>query len=297
MPDLLRTSESPAIEAARIAATQRLAVLRSRIRQIEQGSSSTTVSLTSESFASSDQQASSWILDIAGLEPTLQPPALVPAALQEIAPASAKDQAAAAAFALTLLLQHCHRDGRNAGDNLILPLLWCQTAQEARDVGRLYPPGLVPWRIGPGALLLVEARRDKEVLWAMEEGLRSQAVAAAVGELGTDKQGGKADLTATRRLALAAQQSGRPCLLLRSGGSGLASAARTRWRIAGAPSWPGTLDPKSPGKPCWRVELTRSPQGRLGAWTLEWSHETDRFRLAAAMADRPAAARQTQRAA
>lgn len=258
-----------------------LAALRARIRQIEHGCKA------GESCASRLLPA----LDVTGIEPTLQPPALAPAAFQEIVPASAKDRPAAAAFALALL-RHLQQ---GAKAKAVLPLLWCQSAVEAKDFGRLYPPGLAPWGLLPSRLLLVEAPRSKDILWAMEEGLRSAALAAVVGELGAGGLGATC-LTATRRLALAAQQSGCPCLLLRNGETG-ASAARTRWRIAGAPSRPGSLDPRAPGGPSWRAELVRCPQGRPAAWTLEWSHETESFHLAAAVVDRPAAARRMHRVA
>ena len=266
-----------------------LAALRARVRQIEQNRAA------GGSCASSLPRT----LDIPGIEPALQPPALAPATFQEVVPASAKDRPAAAAFALALirqLLQGAKESPEEAPEErATLPLLWCQTAVEAKDFGRLYPPGLMPWGLAPGRLLLVEASRDKDILWAMEEGLRSAALAAVVGELGAGGLG-TASLTATRRLALAAQQSGCPCLLLRNGDRG-ASAARTRWRIAGAPSRPGPLDPRAPGEPSWRAELVRCPQGRPAAWTLEWSHETDSFHLAAAMVDRPAAARRMRHVA
>ena len=69
----------------------------------------------------------------------------------------------------------------------------------------------------------------------MEEGVRHGSLAAVVGEVG------RADMAATRRLQLAAEESGTPALLLRrwrkAGADPLAapSAAVTRWRIACAP--------------------------------------------------------------
>ncbi len=284
---LLLHSASPrdAQRSGTTVAAPELAALRARIRQIEQGCKA----------GESGPAALPATLDVAGIEPALQPPALAPAAFQEIVPASAKDRPAAAAFALALL-RHLQRSAEESPeDKAALPLLWCQAAVEAKDFGRLYPPGLTPWGLTPGRLLLVEAPRSKDILWAMEEGLRSTALAAVVGELGTEGLG-TASLTATRRLALAAQQSGCPCLLLRNGDKST-SAARTRWRIAGAPSRPGALDPRAPGGPSWRAELVRCPQGRPAAWTLEWSHETDSFHLAAAVVDRPLAPSRIHRVA
>jgi len=186
---------------------------------------------------------------------------------------------AATGFVLVLLA----RLAAAAGD--ARPMLWC-----GRRID-LYGPGLAAC-LDPGRLVLVEARKAAELLWVMEEGLRCPDVAAVVGELD------RLDLTAGRRLQLAAEAGGATGLVLRPTGSGTAeggaSAAVTRWRIAAAPGSgpesPGGPMPRFLGSACWRVELLRCRGGQPGDWMVEWHDATGDLALAAALRDRPAPA-------
>ena len=160
-------------------------------------------------------------------------------------------------------------------------ILWCQSRRMAEEAGRIYGHGLAGFGLDPAGLLLVTAAKDKDVLWAMEEGLRARGLAAVIGE--TDD----ADFTASRRLALAATENRIPALLLRPPrNAGEASAAATRWRIGAAPMTADPWDERMPLHPRWRVELLRCRGGRPGAWIVEWNHATHRFSLAAGLADR-----------
>jgi len=136
-----------------------------------------------------------------------------------------------------------------AGDGVAL---WCLPRPD------LYGPGLAAHGLDPGHVVLVRAPRDAEILWAMEEGLRTSGVAAVVGEVGA------LPAMASRRLQLAAERSGITAFLLRrwrDGGQAareraLPNAATTRWRIAALPSRPLRNEP-GVGHPRWRVELLR----------------------------------------
>lgn len=181
---------------------------------------------------------------------------------------------AATGFVLVLLARLAAAGGEGR------PVLWC-----GRRID-LYGPGLAVC-LDPGRLVLVEAWKPAELLWAMEEGLRCPGVAAVVGELD------RLDLTAGRRLQLAAEAGGATGLVLRPTGAGAAadgaSAATTRWRIAAAPGSSGPAT-RSLGSACWRVELLRCRGGRPGDWMVEWHDATGDLALAAALRDRPAAA-------
>ena len=62
-------------------------------------------------------------------------------------------------------------------------------------------------------LLILRVSRPLDLLWAFEEALKSRGLAAVLAEL--PESGAAADLTATRRLTLAARAGGGLGLLLR----------------------------------------------------------------------------------
>ncbi len=194
--------------------------------------------------------------------------------LHEIAVAAYGDGPAAIGFCCAIL-------ARRAVHGQNLPVLWCTSAHDAWDGGQLYGPGMVRFGLAPARVILATARREQDVLWALEEGLRSSALDAVAGLAAT------AGLTEARRLSLAAQDHGAACFLIRPPGASGASAAWTRWRIAAAPSPPQPLDPDAPGGAAWSVTLERDRGAPPQHFAIGWDHETHTFRLAAAMADRP----------
>src|SRR5260370_8791079 len=107
-------------------------------------------------------------------------------------------------------------------------LLWCRQPSGVFDAPP-YAPALSAW-FDPARLLMVTARREEDLFWAMEEGLRCPGIAAVLGETRA------ADPTAGRRLSLAAAKSGVPALLLRPQPAPPQSVCATRWRAASAPS-------------------------------------------------------------
>jgi len=242
----------------------RIAHLRARIRRIEGGGAAGGAAVP---------------LGVAAIDAHLPGGGLVRAALHEVAAEQPGDAGAAAAFCAALLgrlLPGC--DG---------PVLWC-LRRGATDAGEIYPPGLARFGLDPARLVAVCARHDRDVLWVLEEGLASRAAAAVLGEIASF------DLTASRRLQLAAESRDATAILLRpparaAGGS----AAATRWRIAAAPSRPQGLAAAlgEPGAPCWRARLMRCRGAAPALWTLEWRDETGDLALAAPLRDRPARAR------
>ncbi len=128
----------------------------------------------------------------------------------------------------------------------------------------LYAPGIAAYGLKPERLIVVRARRDADILWAMEESLRCRTLGAVLGEIGD------IDMVASRRLQLAAEASGVTGLLLRSAGRRLgATASVTRWGLSAAPSRPIDGEPGL-GLPRWRTRLLRCRGGRPGEWLLEW---------------------------
>ena len=140
-----------------------------------------------------------------------------------------------------------------------------------------YAPGLKSFGLDPRSFLIVRCRRERDAAWAMEEALRIGA-GAVVGARPRDM-----DLTASRRLQLAAQHSGTPVFLLRAHDDRQPSAAVSRWRVA---IMPGARDRFGLfGEPRWRVALDYAKGGRCGEWVVEWNHAAHRLRLPAVLAD------------
>lgn len=126
-----------------------------------------------------------------------------------------------------------------------------------------WPPGLARFGLSPAQLVLVRAARAQDALWAMEETLRCPAVGAAL------LMTGALDLTAARRLQLAAESGGVLGLLLRPDEDNAApTAALTRWRIGAAPS--DSTSPHAIGDPAWSLDLLRCRGGRPASWRATW---------------------------
>jgi protein ImuA len=189
---------------------------------------------------------------------------LAPAGLHEIAPASARDLGAAVGFAFALA-------ARAAGDGR--GTLWIQTDFAALEAGHVYGPGCDLFGLPASRLLIVKVARPLDALWAMEEALKCRALACVIAEL--PKDGAIADLTATRRLTLAAREGGGFGFLLRHRPSPLASATETRWEVAGAPSRPDAFG--GLGRTAFALALTKNRRGPAGLWTIAWDHHERSF--------------------
>jgi protein ImuA len=142
-------------------------------------------------------------------------------------------------------------------------VLWIATGQ--RDL-IAWPPGLASCGLDPAKLVIVRAERWSDALWAMEEALRCPAVTGALLALDAHPGGGKLDLTATRRLQLAAETGGALGLLLRPDAACAEhTAAVTRWRVGSLGVGHGLGDPR------WGLELLRVRGGRpSGPWAVTW---------------------------
>lgn len=169
------------------------------------------------------------------------------------------------------------------------PVLWVVRRHD------LFAPGLSQSGLDAKRLLYAEAADDAEMLAIMEEGLRHRGLGAVIGEAK------RADMTATRRLQLAAEGGRTIALLLRrharEGDDPLAapSAAVTRWRITCAPSAP--LPVEGIGRPRWHLALVRQKGGEPFTQIVEACDETGRCALPSVLADRSAAAGRANRRA
>jgi protein ImuA len=192
----------------------------------------------------------------------------LPPGLHEIA--AAHGDAAGTGFAVNLI-------GQRPG-----PVLWCRSRRAALETGDPYGPGIIGLGLSPDRLILVEAARPAELLWAMEEAARTRGLAAVVAN------GVMPDLTASRRLQLAAEAGGGLVFLLPTGRQSAPSTALTRWFAASAPSRP---EADGPGRPRWTIELWRCRGGgRPQDWMVEWDDAALSLSVVSEVADRPLAA-------
>lgn len=172
-------------------------------------------------------------------------------------------------------------------------VIWIQQGQTAAEGGAPYGHGADLFGFSPARFLLVKAATSKDALWAAEESLRCAGAAAVILELAG--AGEAADLTATRRLNLVAQEHGTLPLLLRQQGLRGTSAAATRWRVRGAAGRGDGFG--GIGATAFTLTLEKNRHGPCGDWRLEWDHEQHRFRAALPVAVAAPAAHRPHRAA
>lgn len=213
-------------------------------------------------------------------------------ALHELAPAAPMHLAAAGGFAVAIAAR-AGRDRR--------PVLWIATDYAGGEGGAPYGPGLDLFGFASARLLMLRVPKPVDVLWAMEEALRCRALACVVAEL--TGEGEAADLTATRRLALAAREglsaenSGLG-LLIRHRTTSMPGAAATRWEIAAAPSQPDAYGGLCGGLGRARFDLSlrKNRRGPSGRWIIEWDHHERAFQQALPFGMAPAALDRPDRA-
>lgn len=133
--------------------------------------------------------------------------------------------------------------------------------------------------------IFIDTKDLNERAWATDVSLRSEALAAVIVD------GSAFSMSITRRLQLAAAESGGLGLILRPHADlRQISAAQTRWLVTPAPSF---------ASPRWNLELLRLKGGKLPdvtAWTLELNHETGALDLVSDAAHRSGATPEIARA-
>ncbi|WP_339793860.1 Error-prone repair protein ImuA [uncultured Imperialibacter sp.] len=185
-----------------------------------------------------------------GLMDTAFPNGVFPlGAIHEFLPADEEDTASTSGFVASLLSNVIGSRGI---------ALWISTSRT------LFPPALKTFGISPEKFIFIDLKKEKDVWWAVEEGLKCTSVAAVVGEMPT------LDFTSSRRLQLAVEQSCVTGFVIRPFSQKLTTTACvSRWKIA---SLPGEVVDDLPGVgyPQWRVELQRVRNGKPGAWDVKW---------------------------
>ncbi|WP_232475883.1 ImuA family protein [Flavisphingomonas formosensis] len=226
---------------------EQLAALRRSIARIEHRTPAEAASLVATGHDAIDRQLGG---------------GLVRGRLHEVFASEAGDASSAAGFAAMLAV-------RLGG-----ALVWLRTDEAEAQGGGLFAPGLGEIGIDPGRLLLGVLPDPLALLRAAAEVVRCPEVGVAVIELWRSPR--PLDLTASRRLSVAAEASGVTALLLRVAADPVPSAAQTRWAVRSVVS--KALEAGAPGHPALDVELLRQRGGPGGQrWQVEWNRDRASF--------------------
>lgn len=143
--------------------------------------------------------------------------------------------------------------------------IWISTSR------KIFPPALKTFGIEPDQFIFVDLQKEKDVLWAMDEALKCDALTAVVAEMQD------LSFTESRRLQLAVEHSRVTGFVLRTNPKKVSTTACvSRWKIS--PALTESIDGlPGIGFPQWKVELLRMRNGKSGTWNMRWEH--GKFRL------------------
>ncbi len=135
------------------------------------------------------------------------------------------------------------------------PVLWIRPTWR---IEQLHADGAQAY-LNPGRIAFANAARLPDMLWCMEEALRSGAAPIVIAELEEPPA-----LTPVRRLHLAAQAAPTkpaPIALILSPGDGGAQGVESRWYIA----------PRhESGRSLWHLTRLRARMAPPASWQMEW---------------------------
>ena len=128
----------------------------------------------------------------------------------------------------------------------------------------LFPPAFKLFGIDPDRIIFIQLYKEKDLLWAMEEALKCNGLAAVVCELQ------ELSFTSSRRFQLAVEQSAVTGFILRVNPRKVVpTACVCRWQISSIAS--EITDIPGVGFPKWNVELLKVRNGKPGVWQVEWA--------------------------
>jgi protein ImuA len=251
-----------------LARASHLASLRSEVERLETGGSERVFARAA--------------LGAAGADATLKG-GLAQGAMHEVFSADGAQAAAATGFALGLARR------LTLGKRFVL---WVRQDFSALESGELSMSGFAELGLDPRYLVVVRTPTAETVLRTAADGLACNALGAVVAEIWGETRA--FDLVASRKLTLAASESGVTALMLRLGALPQASTAETRWIVRAAHSPPVSSWQASNweawGWPAFDAELARNRHGPTGRWIMEWMSDEYLFREQAAHPQRVAAA-------
>lgn len=139
--------------------------------------------------------------------------------------------------------------------------LWISTNR------KLFPLAMSNFNVPPERIIFIDVQREKEALWAMEEALKCEGLAAVVAEIR------EITFAQSRRLQLTVESSKVTGFLLRTDLTKLTTTVCVaRWQVSSLPS---VLEDDLPGvgHPKWQVDLLRVKNGMPGSWKFEWTNK------------------------
>lgn len=161
------------------------------------------------------------------------------------------EQVAASSAFIGLLLHHLM--GASGGRSI-----WVSTRRT------IYPPALKLLDIEPDAIIFIEVANERDLLWAIEESLKCEALTAVVADCR------ELSFTQSRRLQLAVETSHVTGFIHRNNPrTENTVACVSRWKINPVAS---ALDEELPGVgfPRWDVQLVKVRNGKPAHWLIEW---------------------------
>ena len=128
----------------------------------------------------------------------------------------------------------------------------------------IFAPAFKTFGIEPDKIIFINLKKEKEILWVIEEALKCDGLATVVGKLQ------HFDFTASRRFQLAVEQSGvTGFIFCPYQKTHRTTASTTRWKITSLPGeW--INDMPGVGFPKWNVELLKVRNGKPGTWQVGW---------------------------
>ena len=160
----------------------------------------------------------------------------------------------------------CDEEEHTASTNGFLSILLSVLMQNEKSCiwispfPQVFPPALKKFGIHPDRIIFIQLRKDRDILWAMEEALKCAGLAAVIAELHDF------NFAQSRRLQLTIENSRITGFVLRKNSEKINTTACTaRWRITPLPSFierglPGV------GFPQWQVELLKVKNGKSGVF-------------------------------
>lgn len=165
-----------------------------------------------------------------------------------------REQAAAGIGFISGILSALMKDGS--------PCIWISASR------KFFPPAAKRFSLNAASIIFIDLQNEKELLWATEEALKCEGLAAVVSEIPD------LNFATSRRFQLVIEKSKVTALFLRENPRTLSNTTcLARWKISPLPSilpegMPGV------GQPSWKAELLKVRNGQGGVFDICWTGNT-----------------------